>query len=96
MMALEAAIFLLLGFDPRCPDADDIWQIVEGDRGYVHERFNKDPLKGIIRKARHYKTFAWTSHRAGKLHLDGIRNFRAPTVEPERGASGSKQGTTTA
>ncbi len=85
---LEAAIFLLLDFDPRCPDADDIWQIiwqiVEGYRGYVHERFNKDPLKGIIRKARDYKTFAWTSHWAGKLHLGGIRNFRAPTVEPER------------
>lgn len=86
---LEAAIFLLLDFEPGCPDARDIWRIIESqgkrERRYSEDMvFSKDPLKGIIRKAREYKNFAWASYRAHKLRLSGIGDFGVKaTVEPE-------------
>lgn len=82
---LEAAIFLLLEFEPRCEEARDIWRIVESEE--KRERGYKDPLKDIIRKAREYKNFAWASYSADKLRLDGIGVGYVhvkPTVEPER------------
>ncbi len=83
---LEAAIFLLLDFEPRCSDAREIWRIVESQEKREHGY--KDPLKGIIREAREYNNFAWASHRAHKLRFGGIDGVGyvhvKPTVEPEQ------------
>jgi len=75
---------LLLDFEPRCPDARDIWRIAESQE--KHESGYLDPLKkGIIRKAREYKNLAWASYSADKLRLGGIGVGYGPvkpTVEP--------------